>query len=68
MCFRPNCDNEKSIMCEGGSELEFLPLLSTAVSIYNLCKIACKIFKNIRPNILVKHSTFQMSSNRNNIK
>lgn len=56
----------RKALCEGGSELEFLPLLSTAVSIYNLCKIACEVFKNIRTNIFVKHSAFQMSSSRNN--
>lgn len=54
----------RKALCEGGSEHEFLPLLSTSVSIYNLFKIACEIFKNIRLNILVKHSAFQMSSSR----
>lgn len=46
-------------LCESGSGHEFLPLFSTAVAIYNLCKLAYEIFKNIRLNIPVKHSPFK---------
>jgi len=49
----------RTVLCESGTGHEFLPLFSTAVSIYSLCKLAYEILKNIRPDIPVKHSPFK---------